>query len=268
MRKEVDRFNAKIYIFNKEVKFPDITQPFEEKLLLENCKIKGIGIIKRLVLSYYENPILDIFQNIRVQRANMMIWKVPFEINDKKYVGKFSGYIEFDDRGDDCLEKKLKKIEKTDHCGFLYKSPWKEIKDIIREEAQKFIDKIIPSNDKERKFDIKNLSKLIQKANQIINDHCPELLGTGPDVIHIPQRPKPPVYIKYLYINKREAKFDDIIKSSCVIKNKTSDYKKIRFIMVLEIWTGIKGTGIMKSYDKSQTTLLSGEESFNGYFRP
>jgi len=231
------RFNAKIVLFAKEIKLPEIPTPKEEVILFENKQLENFGRIKRLVLAFHEKPIPEIFQGIRVQRANMMITRVPFDVYDKEYRNRFSGYIEFDKD----LEKLLKNIEKTDHCGFLYESPWREIKELLRKEGQKFVEKIIPSKEEKRNINI-SFSEIVQKANQIINDYCPELLGGGTLVPPIKPRPRPPLRIKYLSISKKEVKYGETIKPYCSVFNETSKDKKISVLVELKR-SGIKVSG-------------------------
>jgi hypothetical protein len=218
------RFNAKIILFGKEVKLLSLPLIKEEVTLLENKQLKNFGTIKRLVLVFYEKPIPEIFRGIRVQRANMMIRKIPFEVYEKDYRGRFSGYIEFDQNN---LERLLKDIEKTDHCDFLYESPWKEIKSLIREKAERFVAKNVPSKKPKKTINLKNLSEIISRANQIIREYCSEILGGGTVVPPIPLTTKPPLRIKYLIINKREVKFGDIVKPSCGIINGLKEDKGI-----------------------------------------
>jgi len=218
-----DRFNAKISLFSREIKPLPMPPSKEEVLLLENEQIKNFGRIKRLILRFHERPISEFFQGIRVQRANMMVTKIPFEVYEKEYKNRFSGYIEFDKD----LEKLLKDIEKTDHCGFLYESPWKEIKNTVRDKAEKFVYKIIPRKEKRKTFKLKNLNQLVQKANQIISENCPGIMGPGIIIPDITRKSKPLLRIKYLTINKREVKYGDIIKPHCSIINETNENKKI-----------------------------------------
>jgi hypothetical protein len=241
-----DRFNAKISLFNREIK-PLPTPPSkEEVLLLENEQIENFGRIKRLVLRFHESPISEIFQGIRVQRANMMITKIPFEVYEKDYKNRFSGYIELDED----LEKLLKDIEKTDHCGFLYESPWKEIKNVVKDKAEKFVAKIIPKKEKRKTFKLKNLNQLIQKANQIISENCPDVMGPGIIIPPITRKSKPLLRIKYLTINKREVKYEDIIKPHCCIINETDENKKI----LLKVGLKKEGNRISKEEYKLRIT--------------
>jgi hypothetical protein len=218
------RFNGEIYLLNKKIKLPPIPSPKEEVTLLENKEIPNYGRIKRLVLSFYDTPIPEIFQGVRVQRANMMITKIPFEV-EEEYKNRLSGFIEFDKD----LEISLKDIERTDHCGFLYESPWKEIKNLIKRECEKFVNHIIPKREKKTTFTLKSLDQVIQKANQIIYEHCPEILKTasGSYVPSISVKPKLPLRIKYLTINKKEVKWGDTITPRCGIINGFNDVKKI-----------------------------------------
>jgi len=224
------RFNGKIILFGKEIKLPKIPAPKEEVILLENKQLEKFGKIKRLVLKFYDKPIPGIFQGIRIQRANMMITKIPFEVYEKDYKGKFSGYIEFDRD----LESLLKDIERSDHCSFRYESPWKEIKLLLKEEAEKFVNKILPKKQERKTIQLKNLNKIIQKANQIIGEFCPEVIGTGTTVPSIPRKAKPPLRIKYLTINKREVKYGDSIFPSLSIINETEEDKKVLLRMELK----------------------------------
>ena len=224
------RFKGKIFVFDKEITIPTLPLIKEEVTLLENRSLKNFGKVKRLVLRFYEEPIPAIFQGIRVQRANMMVTKIPFEVYEKEYKDRFSGYIEFDKD----LESLLKDIEKTDHCGFLYESPWKEIKSLLKDEAEKFVNKILPKKQERKNIQLKNLNKIIRKANQIIGELCPEVIGTGPTIPSIPEKPNPPVRIKYLMINKREVKYGDSIKPSLSIVNETKEDKKILLRMELK----------------------------------
>jgi len=217
------RFGVRISLFGKDVRLPKIPSPKEEVSLFPNKPFNNFGRIKRLVLTFYEEPVSNVFQNIRIQRANMMITKIPFEIHNKEYQNCFSGYMDFDND----LERQLKGIERTDHCGFIYDSPWKEIKTLVKQEAEKFVNKIVPPKEEKRAIDIKNLSRIINKANQIISDYCPEVVGGGTFVPPIPPKPDLLLRIKYLSINKREPKFGDILKPSCTILNNLSEDKKI-----------------------------------------
>ena len=241
-----DRFNAKISLFNKEIKFSQLPPLKEELILLENKQVENFGRIKRLVLRFYESPISEIFQGIKVQRANMMITKISFEVYEKDYKNRFSGYIELDKD----LENLLKDIEKTDHCGFLYESPWKEIKNIVKNKAEKFVDKIIPRKEKRKTFKLKNLNQLIQKANQIISENCPDVMGPGTIIPHITRKSKPLLRIKYLTINKREVKYEDIIKPHCSIINETNENKKI----LLKVELKKEGNRISKEEYKLRIT--------------
>jgi len=220
-----DRFNAKISLFDKEIKFPQLPPVKEELTLLENKQLGNFGTIKRLVLRFYETPIPEIFQGVRVQRANMMITKIPFdEVYEKDYRNRFSGYIEFDNN----LVPLLKAIEKNDHCGFLYnKSPWKEIKSLTKDKVEKFVNKIIPKKEKRKTFNLKNLNQVIQKANQIISENCPDVMGSSSTIPLIVPKLKPLLKIKYLTIDKREVKYRDVIKPHCCIINETGKNKKI-----------------------------------------
>ncbi len=241
-----DRFNAKISLFNREIKFLQPPPLREELILLENKQVGDFGRIKRLVLRFYESPISEIFQGIRVQRANMMITKIPFEVYEKDYKNRFSGYIELDKD----LENLLKNIEKTDHCGFVYESPWKEIKNIVKDKAEKFVDKIIPKKEKRITFKLNNLNQLVQKANQIISENCPDVMGLGTIIPHIPRKSKPLLRINYLTINKREVKYEDIIKPHCSIINETNENKNI----LLKVELKKEGNRISKEEFKFRIT--------------
>lgn len=243
-----DRFNADIEVFGKKVESPDLPKPVEEIILLENFKLNTFGRIKRLVLKYYEEFLPEAYQGVRVQRSNMMIIRLPFEVHDDKYKGRFSGYIEFDKD----LEKRLKRIEKTDHCGFLYESPWKETRELIKEKSNEFVSKIIPSGEDKRKINIRNLSRAIQKANDIIREHCPEIEGKGKTEIDIKSKEKGPIQIKYLTINKREVKFGEEIKPVCSVTNRG----EIEKIVWLKIY--LKRRGVKISEEKYKLRMNSG----------
>lgn len=217
------RFNGKISLFDKEVLYKPLPSPTEEITLFENYQVERFGRIKRLCLGFYADKIPIAFDGVMVQRANMMIVKIPFEVHDKEYQGRFSGYIEFDE----ILEKELKEIERNDHCSFQYESPWKEIKVLIKDEVNKFVAKIVPSKEQHKTINIKNLSEVIQKANQIIDEYCPEILGGGTVMPPITPKPRPPVRIKHLVVNKREVKWGDTIKATCGILNTTNEDKKV-----------------------------------------
>jgi hypothetical protein len=217
-----DRFNARISLFGSEITLPRLPSVQEELVLLENKEVGNFGRVKRLVLQFYEEPIPEMFEGVRVQRANMMITRIPFDVYEKDYQNRFSGYIEFDDK----LELCLKDIEKTDHCGFLYASPWKEIRNLVREENEKFVNKIIPQKSVTRPLAVRNLSEIIQKANQIIHEIYPGLEGPGTYVPPITPKSKPPLRIDYLILNKREVKYGDIVKPSCRVVNETNQSRK------------------------------------------
>lgn len=217
------RFGRKIYLFDKEIFYNPLPPPTEEVTTFENHQIEGPGRIKRLSLGFYSEKVPSAFDGVMVQRANMMIVKIPFDVHDKEYQGRFSGYIEFDE----ALEEKLKDIERNDHCSFQYESPWKEIKSLIKDEMDKFVSKIVPTKEQRKAINIKNLSEVIQKANQIIDEYCPEILGSGTIVPPISPKLKPPVRIKHLAVNKREVKWGDTIKTTCGILNTTNEDKKV-----------------------------------------
>ncbi len=217
------RFNKKINSFGKEIAHKPLQSPLEEITLCENLRIGNFGRIKRLHIAFYTDRVISAFDGVMVQRANMMIVKIPFEVYDKEYQGRFSGSIEFDED----LEDSLKDIEKNDHCNFLYESPWKEIKGLIKDEANKFVSRIVPTKEQRKVMNVKNLSEVIQKANQIIDEYCPEILGIGTVVPPIIPKPKPPIRIKHLSVNKREVKWGDTLKANCGILNTTNEEKKI-----------------------------------------
>lgn len=244
------RFKGKIYLFGKEVAFKALPAPIEDITLFENYQIGNFGKIKKMYLAFYPDKVPSAFDGVMVQRANMMITKIPFEVHDKEYQGRFSGYIEFDK---ETLEKELKEIERNDHCNFQYESPWKEIKNLIKEEVNKFVSRIIPSKEQRRTINIKNLSEFIQKANQIINEHCPEILGGGTVVPPITPRPKPPISIKHLTVNKREVKWGDTVKIACGIINTTNEDKKVS----LNIETKRSGEKILE--EEYSLKIKSGE---------
>ena len=179
----------------------------------------------------------------------MMIVKIPFEVTDKEYRGRFSGYIEFDEK----LEKEMKEIERNDHCGFQYESPWKEIKVLIKDEINKFIEKIVPSKEQRKTINIKNLSEVIQKANQIIDEYCPEILGGGTVMPLITPKPKPPLRIKHFAVNKREVKWGDTVKITCGILNATSEDKEVS----LNVEIKSSGTKILE--EEYSLKIKSGE---------
>jgi len=248
------RFSARIELFNLAISFPELPKPAEENILLKDHKLDHFGIIKRLVLQFYEKPIPEIFQGIRVQRANMMIQKVDFNIYEREFQGRFSGYIEFDSKSNNSLEKQLKEIEKTDHCGFLFESPWKEIKTLIKEEADKFVTKIIPPKEAKEGIKIKNVSQIIQKANQIINEYCPEILGSGTVIPPFERKEKLPLRINALYFDKREVKFGDTIQALCKIINDNTEDKKI------SLYVELKRLGIRISEEEYKLKIATKEE--------
>lgn len=217
------RFDGKVYLFDKEVLYKTLPTPTEETTLFENYRVENFGRIKRLHLAFYADKVPAAFDGVMVQRANMMIVKLPFDVHDKEYEGRFSGYIEFDD----ALEEELKGIERNDHCSFQYESPWKEIKNLVKEEINQFVSKIVPSKEQRKSVNIKNLSEVIQKANQIIDEYCPEILGGGTVVPPITPTPKPPIRIKHLSVNKREVKWADTIRVTGGILNTTTEDKKV-----------------------------------------
>jgi len=217
------RFNGKIYLFGKEILYKPLPPSTEGITSLENHQVGKFGQIKRLRIDFYAEKVPVAFDGVMVQRANMMILKVPFEVNDKEYKGRFSGYIEFDET----LEKELKEIERNDHCSFQYESPWKEIKSLVKDEMDKFVSKIVPSKEQRKTINVKNLSEVIQKANQIIDEYCPEILGGGTVVPPIPPKPKPPIRIKHLVVNKKEVKWEDIVKITGGILNTTNEDRKL-----------------------------------------
>lgn len=243
-----DRFSADIEVFGKKVEPPILPKPVEEIILLENFKLKAFGKIKRLALKYYEEVLPEAYQGVRAQRSNMMIIKLPFEIHDDNYKGRFSGYIEFDKD----LEKRLKRIEKTDHCGFLYESPWKETRELIKQKSSEFVSNIIPKGEDKRRINIRNLSKAIQKANDIIHEHCPEIEGKGKTEINIKVKEKGPIQIKYLTISKREVKFGDEIKPICSVINR-GEIKKTVWLKI-----DLKRRGVKISEEKYKLRMNSG----------
>jgi hypothetical protein len=211
-----ERFNVKINIFGKEVVPQQLSLPTEEVVLFENYPVNDFGRIKRLRLGFYDKKIPSVFDGVRVQRANMMIVKIPFEIHNKDYQRRFSGYIEFDKT----LERELKEIEKNDHCNFTYDSPWKEIKNLIKEEIDKFIARIVPSSEQRKEINI--------------DEYCPEILGGGTVMPAITRKSKPPTRITHITLNKREVRWNDTVKCSCGVLNTTEEYKKIELIIEIK----------------------------------
>ncbi len=243
------RFNGKISLFNKEVLYKPLPSPTEEITLFENHQVEGFGRIKRLCLGFYTDKVPVAFDGVMVQRANMMIVKIPFDVHDKEYQGRFSGYIEFDET----LEEELKEIERNDHCSFQSESPWKEIKVLIKDEIAKFVSKIVPSKEQRKMINIKNLSEVIQKANQIIDEYCPEILGGGTVMPPITPKLKSPIRIKHLAVNKREVKWGDTIKATCGILNTTSEDRKV------SLNVEIKRLGIKVLEEEYSLKIKSGE---------
>lgn len=243
------RFNGKINLFDKEILHKPLPSPTEEITSFENYQVEGFGRVKRLCLGFYANKVPVAFDGVMVQRANMMIVKIPFDVHDKEYQGRFSGYIEFDET----LEKELKEIERNDHCSFQSESPWKEIKVLIKDEVAKFVSKIVPSKEQRKTINIKNLSEVIQKANQIIDEYCPEILGGGTVMPPITPKPKPPIRIKHLAVNKREVKWGDTIKATCGILNTTSEDRKVSLNIE------VKRLGIKVLEEEYSLKIKSGE---------
>jgi len=243
------RFNGKIHLFDKEILYKPLPSSTEEITLFENYQVEGFGRIKRLCLGFYADKIPTAFDGVMVQRANMMIVKIPFDVHDKEYQGRFSGYIEFDET----LEEELKEIERNDHCSFQSESPWKEIKVLIKDEVAKFVSKIVPSKEQRKTINIKNLSEVIKKANQIIDEYCPEILGGGTVMPPITPKSKPPIRIKHLAINKREVKWGDTIKATCGILNTTNEDKKV------SLNVEVKRLGIKVLEEKYSLKIKSGE---------
>src|SRR3989344_2953872 len=225
-----DRYNAKLTVNSMPITFPIISDSSEQKIIYQNHKFGNWGRIKHFVLEYHDEKIPESFRGVRIQRSNMSVTKIKFEVPEKDFDGKFSGYIEFDQE----LEKALKLIEKTDHGGFLYESPWREIKKIIQHETQKFVKEILPTKTLKRQFSF-DTSKLIRKANQIINDHCPDILGTEGTVMPpLPPKELGPIRIKYLNIGKTELKYNDVVIPSCKIINQTEKYRKLNLAVDLK----------------------------------
>jgi len=255
------RFNGKIYLFGKEVLYKSLPPSTEGITLFENYQVGKFGQIKRLRMDFYGEKVPVAFDGVMVQRANMMIQKLHFEVHDKEYKGRFSGYIEFDE----VLEKELKEIERNDHCSFQYESPWREIKSLIKDEMDKFVSKIIPSKEQRKTINVKNLSEVIKKANQIIGEYCPEILGGGTVVPPIIPKPKPPIRIKYLVVNKREVKWNDVVKITGGILNTTNKDRKLSLsvetkrlgVRILEEKYSLKiKSGKAKSMKLSEIKLL------------
>lgn len=217
------RFDARVFVFGEEIKFDGLPSPSQEVVLLENVTIGAFGRIKRLKLGFYDEKLPSGFDGVMLQRANMMIRKLPFSVNHKAYKGKFSGFIEFDKD----LEEALKEIEKNDHCNFQWEEPWREIKKLITRESEKFVASIVPTKEEKRRLNNRNVSDAIKKANQIINEFCPEVLGGGPNMPSIPPKDKNPIRISNFSLNKREIKWKSTIKRYCGIVNDTEENEKI-----------------------------------------
>jgi hypothetical protein len=229
-------FNAKIYLFGKLIRPLKLPQVKESKIVLENYEVKDFGRIKRLVLEFYEEDIPELCRGVRVQRANMMITRIPFNIYDKDFKNRFSGFIEFDKN----LSKILKEIEKTDHCNFAWESPWREIKGLIDKEIEKFKDSIIPKKEKTKSvISTKQQNEIINRVNQIVLEHLPDISKlTGSAIPTIVPKEPPECRIESLLINKRQPKYNDIIKPKCTIKNTSNHSKKVILKTILKFHTG------------------------------
>lgn len=218
-------YNAKVLFLGKQILLPRLPSIERDKVVLENKQIGSFGRIKRLVLQLYKKNLPKSFTGVRVQRAQMTVTSLPFEVYDKNYKDRLSGYVLFDEK----LEPALKKIEKTDHCGFVYESPWKEIKKLIEKEIEKFKEEVIPKEEKRKPISPGLHDEIISKANQIIMDYMPELgKVTGPIVPSIKRKPPSPLRIDSLTVDKREeVKFNEPVQRKCAIKNETDKSKKI-----------------------------------------
>lgn len=232
-------FNAKILLFGKEITLPRMPTPIKSKVSLKKKKVGHFGRIKRLVLEFYEKDLPDLFTGVRVQRAQMMIIRIPFEIYDREYKNRFSGYIIFDKER---LEPVLKKIEKTDHCGFTWESPWKEIKKLVGEEIEKFRNEVIPQKKEKEVFDQKAINRAIEKANQIIMEYAPSLTKSGGDTTIPPIEPSlPPLLrINNLNVNKKQIKYNEPVQPQCTIKNETLKPEKVLLQVELKYHTGTR----------------------------
>ena len=109
-----DRYNAKLTVNSMPITFPIISDSSEQKIIYQNHKFGNWGRIKHFVLEYHDEKIPESFRGVRIQRSNMSVTKIKFEVPEKDFDGKFSGYIEFDQE----LEKALKLIEKTGEVEF------------------------------------------------------------------------------------------------------------------------------------------------------
>jgi len=219
-----ERFSGKIHLFDKEVEYGILPKPVKEEERLTTRKIGTFGRIKRLRLGFYGDTVPSNFDGIMVQRANMTICKINFDVSDADYKGRFSGFIEFDKK----LEEALKEIEKNDHCGFQYSEPWTAIKKLIAGEAGAFVNKIVPSQKSSLQLKKKNVLAAIKKANQIIQSHCPQVIGTGSGSVPlIEPTPKPPIHVAYLSVEKSEVKWGDTISPRCGVANTLSEEAKV-----------------------------------------
>ena len=225
-------FNSKIYILGKQIFLPKLPLVEKEKIVLKNKKIGNYGRVKRLVLQLYEKELPELFTGVRVQRAQMAVIRIPFEVYDKEYKNRLSGYILFDEK----LGPALKKVEKTDHCGFVYRPPWKEIKRLIEGEIEKFKEEVVPKKEKRRPVSSKLHDEIISKANQIIMEYMPELSSaTGSVVPPIKPKTPPKLRIDNLTVDKREeVKFNEPVQRRCTVKNETNKLKKVSLKIYLK----------------------------------
>lgn len=226
-----DPYNAKIFLFGKQVVLPKIPPVKESVTVLENKKIGKYGKIRKLVLNLHEQNLPDGFTGVRVQRAHMMIEALNFDVHDPKYEKRFSGFMLFDEE----LEQKLKEIEKTDHCGFVWASPWKEVRNLIDKEIESFKESVLPKKKKKAGINENIKKSILKRANDIVFDHLPELTkSSGALVPKIRGKAKSKLRVDSLYIDKREVKYGDTIRPKCTIKNEFSSKKKVDLQIVLK----------------------------------
>lgn len=225
-------YKVNIFFLGQKIKLPLLPKLEQEKIILENKAVRSFGRIKRLVLQIYEEDLPELFTGVRVQRAQMMVTRLPFEVYDKEYKNRLSGYILFDEK----LEPALKKIERTNHCEFTWKSPWKEIKRLIENEIDKFKNEVIPKKEKGETIDPKLHDEVIRRANQIIMDHYPELGQVkGNRIPLIPPKPLLPVRIDRLTLDKKEkVKFNEPVQPRCAVKNDSEQPKKLDLKVILK----------------------------------
>src|SRR5208283_1072671 len=143
----------------RSVVVPAFPKPIKERVF-EKEKIKDLGKIRTLVISYFKDDISEEFRGIAIQRGGMTVLRLQVNA-DATIKRKISGYCNFDDQ----LDHELKACETPNHLGFLNKIQWNHVREFVRKKSDEFVLEISPKREK-----VEVSSSILEEAVKLVND--------------------------------------------------------------------------------------------------